>query len=110
MKLMTKAIREKLLANNLLDNNGEIKPVVKFFDPTGAATWLITEMEGDGDTMFGLADLGFGMPELGYVSLNELMAVKGAFGLGIERDLYFTAGKTIGEYADDAAAAGRIVT
>ncbi|MDI1295668.1 MAG: DUF2958 domain-containing protein, partial [bacterium] len=31
-------------------------PVVKFFSPLGAATWLATELYDDGDTLFGLAD------------------------------------------------------
>jgi hypothetical protein len=39
-------------------------PVVKFFNPVGAATWLATELDADGNTLFGLADLGFGCPEL----------------------------------------------
>jgi hypothetical protein len=40
--------------------------------------------------MFGLCDLGMGFPELGYVSLNEMKAVRLPFGLGIERDLHWT--------------------
>ncbi len=35
-------------------------PVVNLFDPTGPATWLLTELDADGDTLFGLCDLGFG--------------------------------------------------
>jgi len=64
-------------------------PVVKFFNPLGAATWLASEIDSDGDTLFGLADLGFGCPELGCFSLAEIAAVRLPFGLGIERDLYF---------------------
>ena len=64
-------------------------PVVKFFNPVGAATWLATEIDADGDTLFGLADLGFGCPELGCFSLAEIAAVRLPFGLGIERDEYF---------------------
>ena len=45
--------------------------------------------------MFGLCDPG--LPELGYVGLNELQAVRGPWGLGIERDLYWTP-KTRGMY------------
>ena len=42
-------------------------PVVKFFFPIGAATWLVTEMDPDeNDHLFGLADLGMGFPELGW--------------------------------------------
>lgn len=38
-------------------------PVVKFFNPIGEGVWLATELDEDGDIMFGLADLGH--PELG---------------------------------------------
>lgn len=49
-----------------------------------------------------------GFPELGYVSLDELGAVKGPFGLGIERDLHFRAKATIGVYAEAARIAEAI--
>lgn len=61
-------------------------PVLKLFNPVGAATWIATELGPDGDTLFGLADLGFGCPELGSFSLSEIGAVRLPFGLGIERD------------------------
>lgn len=64
-------------------------PVVKFFNPIGAATWLATELEEDGDTLFGLADLGFGCPELGSFSLREIETLRLPLGLRIERDLRF---------------------
>lgn len=64
--------------------------MVKFFNPVGAATWLATELDEDGDTLFGLADLGFGTPELGSFNLSEIESVRLPFGLGIERDLGFT--------------------
>ena len=109
MKLLTKTQREQLLANagNLdLDH----RPVVKFFNPCGAATWLLTELDPeDGDTLFGLSDLGFGTPELGYSSLAEIAAVRLCFGLGIERDLYFKPKHSLSVYAEAARTAGRIV-
>ena len=63
---------------------------VHFFNPCGVGDWWITEgsAEGDDFIMFGLCDLG--CPELGYVSLNEMQAVSGPLGLGIERDLHWT--------------------
>jgi len=61
-------------------------PVLKLFNPIGAATWLATELGEDDDTLFGLADLGFGCPELGCFSLSEIASVRLPFGLGIERD------------------------
>ena len=39
---------------------------------------------------FGYCDLGLGSPEWGYVSLRELESVKLPFGMGIERDIYFS--------------------
>jgi len=110
MMLLTKELRRELLKNGTLSESEKekLKPVVKFFNPTGAATWLITEMDPDGDRLFGLCDLGFGEPELGYVSLTELQLTPVRFGLGIERDRWFTPNKTLQEYADEAREKGRV--
>ncbi len=51
-----------------------------------------------------------GEPELGYVSLTELRAVRGKLGLPVERDEHFDADKTISSYADEAQQQGHIVT
>ena len=116
MKLLTKALTEKLIKNFetnqktiMVDGSTtDFKPVVKFFNPCGAATWLITELDPDTNILFGLCDLGMGFPEIGDVSLDELTSVKVSFGLGIERDMYFTADKTLSQYADNACRDGRI--
>lgn len=106
MDLLTPALRQRLLANGA--NPGDHAPVVKFFNPMGAATWLISELDADGDTLFGLADLGFGCPELGSVSLAELASVCLPFGLGIERDLHFAARHPLSVYAAAARAQGEV--
>jgi hypothetical protein len=109
--LITKAEMTKLLANGAKSASGDHdpKPVVKLFNPTGAGTWLITEIDPTDPTRaFGLADIGHGMPELGYISLSELEAFRGRFNLKIERDRHFTASKTLSEYADAARDAGAI--
>ena len=86
------------------------KPVVKLFNPVGAATWLIASVEPDNpDIAFGLCDLGMGFPELGSVSIEELSNYKGPLSLGIERDLHWEANKTLGEYADKARQHRQIV-
>jgi Protein of unknown function (DUF2958) len=109
--------REQLLANGRINlahrledgNTEDFRPVVKLFNPCGAATWLISELDEDGDTAFGLCDLGMGEPEMGYLSLEELASVKLMGGaLYIERDEHFTATKTLGEYAIEARKLGRI--
>ena len=87
----------------------DFKPVVKLFTPDAQCTWLLTEL-GNDDIAFGLCDLGMGTPELGYVCLHELLAVRGKFGLPIERDEHFEADKTLSAYAAAAREHGRIVT
>lgn len=100
MKLLTKEILNKLKSNPR--DNVNNKPYLKLFNPTGSATWLISEIEDDGDTLFGLCDLGHGTPELGSVSLKELQSIKLPFGLKIERDMYFEPNKSLSEYTDEA--------
>jgi hypothetical protein len=106
MKLFTKAQETKLRAN--FGKDEDIKPVVKLFNPVGSGTWLLTELAPNG-IAFGLCDLGFGSPELGYVDIEELRTTRLRFGLSIERDLHFKATKTIGEYANQARQAGAIL-
>lgn len=84
-------------------------PVVKYFSPVGAATWLATELDADGDMLFGLADLGFGCPELGYFSLSEIEALRLPFGLTVERDLFFASRHPLSVWADAARSAGSIL-
>jgi hypothetical protein len=96
------------LTRNGADPDKDHAPVVKFFCPWGAATWLISELAPDGDTMFGLCDLGHGSAELGSVSLRELRSLRGPWGLTIERDLHFAGTKPLSTYAEDARIAGRI--
>ena len=108
MKLLTKALRERLL-RNARQRGRDHAPPLKLFNPTGAATWLFSELDEDGDTLFGLADLGFGTPELGYSSLAEIAAIRVRFGLGIERDRHFRPKYPLSVYTEAARDAGRIV-
>ena len=114
MNLISDELRAQLLANgrqSLADEGFDPPPVVKLFTPDAGATWLLTEIDPDDeDHMFGLCDLGLGFPELGYVSLAELMSVRGRLGLLVELDLHFTASKALSAYAREARLAGRIVT
>lgn len=84
-------------------------PVIKLFNPVGAATWLATEIDEDGDTLFGLADLGFGCPELGSFSLSEIASVRLPFGLFIERDLGFEPRRPLSAWSAQAHRLGSIV-
>jgi hypothetical protein len=113
MNLISNELRAQLLANgrqSLADEGFDPPPVVKLFTPDAGATWLLTKIDPDDeDHAFGLCDLGLGFPELGYVSLAELMTVRGRLGLPVERDLHSTATKPISAYAREARLSGRIV-
>jgi len=83
-------------------------PLLKLFSPISAATWLATEIDPDG-ILFGLADLGFGCPELGYFSLAEIEAVRLPFGLRIERDADFATPHPLSRWAEAARREGSII-
>ena len=116
MKLLTPELATQLRANLAAridalsrgEREPDPKPVVRLFSPVGAATWLATEIDADG-IFFGLADLGFGCPELGSFALAELEAVHLPFGLTIERDLHFTPRHPLSAYVEAARRAGSIV-
>jgi hypothetical protein len=97
---MTKALLKKLPALYSQEKNPDPMVVCKFFTPDGGWTWYAIEgspVDEDGyyDTDKPKVDfLFFGLVsglevELGYFSLSELTSVRGAFGLPVERDLYF---------------------
>ncbi|UIJ44878.1 DUF2958 domain-containing protein [Sphingomonas cannabina] len=105
MILLMPELREQLLANGRQREADHI-PVVKFFNPLGEGVWLATELDADGDTLFGLADLG--EPELGSFSLAEMIAVRLPLGLGIERDILFEGLYPISTWAEMARRTGSI--
>lgn len=105
MILLSDELREQLLANGRAHDVDHV-PVVKFFNPLGEGVWLATELDGDGDTLFGLADLG--EPELGSFTLAEMIAVRLPFGLGIERDVLFEGLFPISVWAEAAHRTGSI--
>jgi Protein of unknown function (DUF2958) len=116
MILVTPPIRQALAANAAARlaalsqglREPDPVPVVRFFNPVGSATWLATEIDND-DILFGLADLGFGCPELGSFALAELTSLRLPFGLGIERDLGFEGRHPLSVYAQAARRAGSLV-
>lgn len=99
MKLMTKELEEKFKRYPLYSQDGkgkDAKIVVKYFNPFGRGTWLITEGEKQEDSdwlFFGYCHIFCW--EWGYVSLSELESVG-----YIERDLYLKDGIKIKEYKE----------
>lgn len=109
--LLTLEIRTQLRRNFELSQRASCdhKPVVKLFTPDANATWLFSELDRDGDTLFGLCDVGHGTPEIGYASLAEISALRGRFGLLVERDRRFRPSRTLSQYADEADLRGSIL-
>ena len=67
----------------------DIKIVMKLFNPSGAGTWYVYEKE-DEDIYWAFVNLGDPInAECGTISMSELLAYRGRFGLGIERDMSF---------------------
>jgi hypothetical protein len=89
MELYTKEIIEKAKSQYLLGAEMENQMIVaKFFNPAGAGTWYLMNMDpNDEDYCWGIVNL-FEV-EIGSFSKSELENFKGPLGLGIERDLYF---------------------
>lgn len=92
MNLLTDEIKELFKQYPLYSQDGkgmDSVVLVKYFNPCGAGTWLITEAEEqeDGDyLLFGYCHIFCW--EWGYVMLSELQNLKLPFDLTIERDLY----------------------
>lgn len=103
--LLTPELRDKLLANGRSRDTDHI-PVVKFFNPAGPGVWLASELDADGSTLFGVADLG--EPEFGSFSLAELESLTLPFGLKIERDPHFVGRNPISIYAEAARLTGSL--
>lgn len=87
MMLLTKAIRKTLPPLYSTENLPDPLMRVKFYTPDAQWTWYASEFDGY-DTFFGFVEGE--VKELGYFSLAEMQAVRGKFGLPVERDRYFT--------------------
>lgn len=75
---------------DLYETERSLNPIcqVKIFTPDAQWTWYIIEIsKEDKSTCYGYVK-GF-ESELGYFSLKELESIKGALGLGVERDIFF---------------------
>lgn len=88
MKLLTKKLEKKLPPLYATENEKDPLVQIKFFCPSGQATWFGIKYSKEERTFFGYVDLGFG-GELGYFSLDELETLKCPMGLSVERDTLF---------------------
>ncbi len=97
MKLITKEFEALFKDYPLYSQEHEEDQLViaKLFDPTGSATWPLTQYDREQKVAFGYV-MSLQEDEWGYISLNELESIE-RYGIGIERDLY-TRQKRISEY------------
>lgn len=110
--LVTTEQRAQLLAVGVARTAGQgidPLPVVRLFTPDAHATWLLAALDpADGDTAWGLIDLGIGMPSLGTVKLSDLAGIVGPQQQPVLRDLYFRAARPLSEYVQFAQRDGSI--
>jgi hypothetical protein len=90
MKLLTQELVDRFQQIGRQEDKSDPIIIAKFFNPTGAGTWYATEYNPSDKTFFGYVSIfGDWNDEWGYFSLTELESLKGPYGLGIERDIYF---------------------
>ena len=90
MKLITKKIENQLAKYPLYsqDNKGQnAVAICKFF--LQGYTWYVLEAQKNGNDyeFFGIVDGQY--KEYGYFTLSQLQSLRGRWGLGVERDMYF---------------------
>ena len=90
MKLITKKIEDQLAKYPLYsqDNKGQnAVAICKFF--LQGYTWYVLEAQKNGNDyeFFGIVDGQY--KEYGYFTLSQLQSLRGRWGLGVERDMYF---------------------
>jgi hypothetical protein len=110
--LITEDDRARLLAHGQARAAGRAfdpVPVVRLFTPDAHVIWLLAALDpADGDTAWGLIDLGIGMPAHGTVKLSELAGIVGPHKQPVMRDRYFHPARPLSEYARLAERDGAI--
>ena len=94
MKLMTKAIENKIPGPYETEGSETHRVYAKYFHPFSNWTWYAVEYDPTEKRFFGLVD-GH-EKEIGYFTLAELESIK-IGGLGIERDLHWNDETTMEE-------------
>lgn len=111
MAFLTRTARSMLQANAAMSQRTRLfdpYPLVRLVNPLGPGTWLVSELYPDGDTLYGLADLGFGCPELGCFSLAKISALHLPFGRRIARDVRFFTRHRLSAWTEAARLLGSI--
>jgi len=91
MKLLTKQVEKRFAEVGSQEKEKDPLVIAKFFNPQGPGTWYATEYDPRAKIFFGYVSIfGDWNDEWGSFSLQELKTFRGSFGLGIERDRYFS--------------------
>jgi hypothetical protein len=108
MSLFTDTQLKQLIENGR-NTDKDHPPVARLHILFNRCQWLISELSPEEPNIaFGLCDLGQGFPELGYVDLNELLALDVPF--GILNDVFFEGKHPMSVYADAAREMSEITT
>ena len=100
MNLLTKQIISKFESHPVGSQDGkglDAEVLVKYFNPCGSGTWLITEAEREGADWRQFGKSHIHEREWGYLMLSELASLRLPFRLTIERDIY-TAKKYVRDF------------
>jgi len=111
MTFLTDEQRIRMLGNGAArakDRAIDPYPVVKLYTLDAPASWLLTDLDADGDQAYGLIDAGTGFPELGQVSLSALAGVRGPAGLRVVADPHFAPRRSLSAYTAAALRDGSI--
>ena len=93
MKLVTKELLRKTPRLGATSEVSDPACQFKLFTPTAGWSWFLIEIDEEARRAFGFA-YRVETPEcaeLGYIDIDELRKLRGPFGLGVERDLYWSA-------------------
>lgn len=103
MKIFTDGVYARLL-ENAKDHGQDHVPVVSIQAPEHRLIWLLTKVYPKNvDIAFGLCDPGMGFPEIGDVSVSEILRVYACLGLHIDMGFHQKASFPLSVYAKAAS-------
>ena len=107
--LFTKDQYNRLLANGQKEEDIDHLPVILLRVPWHSASWLLVSiLPHRKNILIGLCDLGEGSPEVGSITIEELLSIEHPSGLKVERDKYFKAKHPFSVYVKAARSQGSI--
>ncbi len=76
-------------------------PLVRLWSVAGPYRCMISRVDpGNTNLAFGIADTGIGLPSIGYIHLEKIVALEAAKGSTLERDAFFKPKRTLFGYLE----------